>query len=80
MTLQPPFDLDVRPLFAAGRPPMPAILSAVNRLQPGQARSPCRAVKLLQAPVPRVVDHVGPDLFRLPHNDGVRVIRNLVRA
>jgi uncharacterized protein (DUF2249 family) len=37
MTLQPTFELDVRPLFAAGRPPMPAILSAVNRLQPGQA-------------------------------------------
>lgn len=33
----PPFELDVRPLFAAGKPPLGPILSAVNRLQPGQA-------------------------------------------
>ena len=33
----PPLELDVRPLFAAGRPPLTAILNAVNRLQPGQA-------------------------------------------
>jgi uncharacterized protein (DUF2249 family) len=30
-------ELDVRPLFAAGRPPLPAILAAINRLVPGQA-------------------------------------------
>ena len=36
MTSLPPLELDVRPLFAAGRPPLPAILTAVNRLQPGQ--------------------------------------------
>jgi len=27
----------VRPLFAARKPPLPIILAAVNRLQPGQA-------------------------------------------
>jgi uncharacterized protein (DUF2249 family) len=32
-----PFELDVRPLFAAGRPPLVPILNAVNRLEPGQA-------------------------------------------
>lgn len=32
-----PFELDVRPLFATGRPPLVPILNAVNRLQPGQA-------------------------------------------
>ena len=37
MSSPPPFELDVRPLFAAGRPPLPAILNAVNRLQPGQS-------------------------------------------
>ena len=33
----PPLDLDVRPLFQAGRPPLIPILNAVNQLQPGQA-------------------------------------------
>jgi len=33
----PPLELDVRPMLAAGRPPMPAILNAVNRLEPGQS-------------------------------------------
>jgi uncharacterized protein (DUF2249 family) len=37
MTSLPPLELDVRPLFAAGRPPMVPILNVVNRLQPGQA-------------------------------------------
>ena len=32
-----PLELDVRPLFAAGTPPLSTILSAVQRLQPGQA-------------------------------------------
>jgi uncharacterized protein (DUF2249 family) len=32
-----PLELDVRPLFAAGRPPLVPILNAVNRLEPGQA-------------------------------------------
>ena len=32
-----PFELDVRPLFAAGRPPLAPILTAVNQLEPGQA-------------------------------------------
>jgi uncharacterized protein (DUF2249 family) len=31
-----PLELDVRPLFAAHRPPLPAILDAVTRLVPGQ--------------------------------------------
>ncbi len=30
-------ELDVRPLVAAGRPPLPAILDPVNRLEPGQS-------------------------------------------
>ncbi len=30
-------ELDVRPLFAAKRAPMPEILAAVDRLAPGQA-------------------------------------------
>ena len=37
MTSLPPLELDVRPLFAAGKPPLVPILNAVNRLQPGQA-------------------------------------------
>ena len=37
MNPPPPFELDVRPLFASGRPPLIPILDAVNRLQPGQA-------------------------------------------
>ena len=37
MTSPPPLELDVRPLFAAGRPPLVPILNAVNQLQPGQA-------------------------------------------
>lgn len=32
-----PLELDVRPLLATGRPPMAAILNAVNRLAPGQS-------------------------------------------
>lgn len=36
MNPPPPFELDVRPLFAAGRPPLVPILNAVNRLAPGQ--------------------------------------------
>jgi len=32
-----PVELDVRPLFETGRPPLAAILSAVNQLAPGQA-------------------------------------------
>lgn len=37
MSSPSPLELDVRPLFAAGRPPLPAILNAVNRLKPGQS-------------------------------------------
>jgi uncharacterized protein (DUF2249 family) len=33
----PPLELDVRPLCAQGRPPLPAILAAVGELSPGQA-------------------------------------------
>jgi uncharacterized protein (DUF2249 family) len=33
----PPFELDVRPIIAAGRSPLVPILNAVNRLLPGQA-------------------------------------------
>lgn len=33
----PPLELDVRPLCAQGRPPLPAILAAVAELSPGQA-------------------------------------------
>ena len=33
----PPLELDVRPLFAADRSPLPAIMSALERLEPGQA-------------------------------------------
>ncbi len=32
-----PLELDVRPLVTAGRPPLPAILNAVSRLEPGQS-------------------------------------------
>ncbi len=31
-----PLELDIRPLSAAQRPPLPAILDAVGRLAPGQ--------------------------------------------
>jgi uncharacterized protein (DUF2249 family) len=37
MPKPPPRELDVRPLFAAHRPPLPVILANVNQLQPGQA-------------------------------------------
>lgn len=37
MNPPPPLELDVRPLLAAGRPPMAAILNAVHRLAPSQA-------------------------------------------
>ena len=37
MSSLPPLELDVRPLFAAGRPPLPAILNAISRLEPGQS-------------------------------------------
>jgi uncharacterized protein (DUF2249 family) len=30
-------ELDVRPLIAGGRQPLPVILAAVNRLEPGQS-------------------------------------------
>ncbi len=33
----PPLELDVCPLVAAGRAPLPAILNAVSRLEPGQS-------------------------------------------
>ncbi len=31
-----PLELDVRPICSAKRPPLPAILDAVGRLEPGQ--------------------------------------------
>lgn len=37
MNTPAPMELDVRPLLSAGRPPLTAILNAVNRLAPGQA-------------------------------------------
>jgi uncharacterized protein (DUF2249 family) len=37
MNLPPPLELDVRPLFAAGRPPLVPILNAVSQLGPRQA-------------------------------------------
>lgn len=37
MTSDAAHELDVRPLFAAGKPPLPVILAAVNQLKPGQA-------------------------------------------
>jgi uncharacterized protein (DUF2249 family) len=37
MSSPPVLELDVRPFFERQRPPLPAILSAINRLQPGQA-------------------------------------------
>ncbi|HEX2862401.1 MAG TPA: DUF2249 domain-containing protein [Lacunisphaera sp.] len=33
----PPLELDVRPLCARNRPPLPAILAALAELEPGQA-------------------------------------------
>lgn len=50
MNPPPPLELDVRPLFAAGRPPLVPILNAVNRLEPGQA---LRLIAPIQ-PVPLV--------------------------
>ena len=47
----PPLDLDVRPIFAAGRPPLVPILNAVSRLQPGQSLrliAPMQPVPLYQ--------------------------------
>jgi len=37
MKKPPPLELDVRPLCAQGRAPLPAILAAVAELAPGQA-------------------------------------------
>lgn len=36
MNSSAPMELNVRPLLAAGRPPLAAILNAVNRLAPNQ--------------------------------------------
>ena len=47
MSPLPPLELDVRPLFASGTPPLIPILNAVNQLQPGQPL-------LLIAPMPPV--------------------------
>ncbi len=47
----PPLELDVRPIFAAGRPPLVPILNAVNRLLPGQSLrliAPIQPVPLYQ--------------------------------
>jgi len=47
----PPLELDVRPIFAAGRPPLVPILNAVSRLLPGQALrliAPMQPVPLYQ--------------------------------
>jgi len=48
--MNPPLalELDVRPLLATGHPPLPAILNAVNRLEP---RQPLRLIAPFQ-PVP----------------------------
>lgn len=48
MTAPAPRELDVRPLIAAQRQPLPVILAAVNALAPGQA---LRLIAPLQ-PVP----------------------------
>jgi len=37
MSAPPPLEFDVRPLFAAGQPPLVPIMEAVGRLQAGQA-------------------------------------------
>jgi uncharacterized protein (DUF2249 family) len=37
MTDLPPLELDVRPLLAAQRGPLPSIMAALARLAPGQA-------------------------------------------
>lgn len=37
MPTPPPLELDVRPFFTSGIPPLTAILDAVNRLEPAQA-------------------------------------------
>lgn len=37
MNALPPLELDVRPLLATGRGPLPSILATVSRLEPGQA-------------------------------------------
>lgn len=37
MNTPPLYELDIRPLCATGRPPLGAILSAVNELKEGQA-------------------------------------------
>lgn len=37
MNPPPPLELDVRPLFVSGRPPLVPIMNAVGRLEPGQA-------------------------------------------
>lgn len=37
MKKPPPLELDVRPLLASKRPPLPAIMDAVSRLEDGQS-------------------------------------------
>jgi uncharacterized protein (DUF2249 family) len=37
MKRPPPLELDVRPLLASKRPPLPAIMDAVSRLEDGQS-------------------------------------------
>lgn len=51
MSTIPPLELDVRPILAAGRPPLVPILNAVNRLLPGQSLrliAPMQPVPLYQ--------------------------------
>lgn len=51
MTALPPLELDVRPIFAAGKPPFAHIMAAVRRLAPGQALrlvAPIQPVPLYQ--------------------------------
>jgi uncharacterized protein (DUF2249 family) len=66
----PPFELDVRPLCAQGRPPMPAILAALAELSPGQALRlsvPFEPVPLYEFLRARGFSHdsrqAGPDLW-----------------
>jgi uncharacterized protein (DUF2249 family) len=63
-----PLELDVRPLFAARRPPLPAILNAVNRLQPGQ---PFRLIAPMEPqPLYQVMAERGYDPAPRERDDG----------
>lgn len=69
----PPLVLDVRPWFEAGRPPLGAILAAVERLAPGQTL--CLIAPLYPAPLCARLEQRGFTVEGGQRTDGVWELR-----